>query len=86
MASGLTDSTAAHAEAGCSGYLEDTWGLRPGGRCSFMPRPSFGAVAINWAARTATLSVRAADGSGVAIGPDAGALEVRISLDTCLRV
>jgi alkaline phosphatase D len=85
MASGLTDSTASqHSGRACEGtYREDLAGLRPLGRCSFVARPAFGGVEVDWSARWFELSVRDAEGGDVAVGEDGVRQRVRVSLDTC---
>lgn len=88
MASGLTASTAReHQGARCEGsYREDLAGLRPLGKCSYVARPAFGAIEVDWQQRWFELSVRDAEGGGIAAGgeKDGGVRQrVRVSLDTC---
>jgi alkaline phosphatase D len=85
MSSGLTDSTAAqHTRQACEGsYREDLAGLRPLGKCSYVARPAFGGVEVNWRERWFELTVREAEGGMVAIGEDGARQRLRVSLDTC---
>jgi hypothetical protein len=47
MASGLTRSTARSEGLECEGsWLEDTVGLRPLGKCAYVPQPAFGMVEV----------------------------------------
>ena len=47
MSSGMSSSTAVHDGAPCTGsYREDTVGLRPLGKCSYMQQPNFGMVEV----------------------------------------
>jgi hypothetical protein len=48
MASGLTRSTARSEGLACEGsWLEDIVGLRPLGRCAYVPQPAFGMVEVS---------------------------------------
>lgn len=43
----MSSSTAVHDGAPCTGsYREDTVGLRPLGKCSYMQQPNFGMVEV----------------------------------------
>lgn len=55
---------------------EDLVGLRPLGACSYMAEPNFGLLEVDWGRRLVHLSIRDADGGGVAVD-DAGVPQVR---------
>lgn len=86
MASGLTRSTARDEGAPCGGWLADEVGLRPLGRCAYVPQPAFGVVEVDWRARRVELSIRDADGGGVARGRDGRPQRLVFELDGCRLV
>ncbi len=90
MSSGMTTSTAELAADGrppaCEGsFRDDLVGLRPLGRCSYVPDPAFGMVEVDWEGRVVTLSVRNGTGAGgsVASGLDGSRQLLRFHLDGC---
>eukprot|EP00877_Chromochloris_zofingiensis_P012778 jgi/Chrzof1/7754/Cz02g35160.t1 len=87
MSSGLTESTAKHGNTPCQGsYLEDLVGLRPLGRCSYVPQPAFGMIEVDWAGNKVHLQIRNGSSGAVAYGIDGRRQEVVLSLDTCAPV
>ncbi|GFR47159.1 hypothetical protein Agub_g8850 [Astrephomene gubernaculifera] len=87
MASGMTDSTAHAAGAPCVGsYREDSSGLRPLGNCSYMDRPNFGMVEVDWEQGVVHLTIRDANGGGIATGLDGKQQHLAFSLDTCAPI
>jgi alkaline phosphatase D len=61
-------------------------GLRPLGRCAYVPQPAFGLVEVDWKRRRVDLSIRDAASGKVAIGKDGSKQLVAFDLDTCERV
>lgn len=80
----MTFSTAEHKTRPCEGsYREDLTGLRPGGRCSYVPQPAFGMLEVDWEARVVSLSVRNHTNGQVAYGQDGSKQLLRFDLDSC---
>ncbi|GBF97189.1 hypothetical protein Rsub_10050 [Raphidocelis subcapitata] len=87
MASGMTSSTARSLGDPCEGtWLEDIVGLRPLGRCAYVPQPAFGGLEVDWARRRVQLSIRDAATGDVAIAMDGSRQAVAFDLDSCQRV
>eukprot|EP00775_Hariotina_reticulata_P009939 gene9939-10094_t len=58
MASGMSSSTAdGKASNPCSSFREDTLGLRPLGRCSFVSDPGFGMIEVDWEGHQFTINL-----------------------------
>lgn len=84
MASGMTFSTAEHKVLPCEGsFREDLVGLRPGGKCSYVPQPAFGILEVDWDKRVVSLSIRNHTNGDVAVGHDGTQQLILIDLDSC---
>lgn len=86
MGSGMTYSTAEHEgpKQKCEGsYREDLAGLRPLGKCSYVPDPAFSMLEVDWKERVVTLSVRNHTTGGIAVGYDGTQQMLQFSLDSC---
>ena len=88
MSSGLTETTAKTEPVleSCRGWSEDTLGMRPLGKCSFVANPSFGIIEIDWKARRVSLQHRSAEDGSIATAIDGTKQEIVIDIATCAVV
>lgn len=82
----MTYSTAEHlgAKQQCTGsFREDSAGLRPLGKCSYVPDPGFAMLEVDWGARVVSLSVRNHTTGSIAYGCDGSKQLIQFSLNGC---
>ena len=86
MSSGLTPVTAQNLTEivkSCDEERRDDVGARPLGPCSYVARPSFGFMEMDWEAKRVTVQHRSPDGGSVIEAVDGSRQEITIDLTTC---